>query len=92
MTNSNNTAKYDFAAMTATEALDAMVELDVSKWGETERDASRRMHASKSRGLLINSIVHHQSNDYGDVFDAATRKIAKQQLTSDDKAELRKGG
>ncbi len=86
----NNVA--DFANMTAAQALDALVELDVAKWGEAEREASRRLHATKSRGLLINSIVHHQSNDYGDAFDAATKKIAKQQLTADDKAELRKGG
>lgn len=86
------TTAYDFANMTAAQALDALVELDVAKWGEQEREASRKMHAGKSRGLLINSIVHHQSNDYGDAFDATTKKIAKMQQTSEDKAELRKGG
>lgn len=86
-----NTA-HDFASMTADEALDVLVELEVAKWGEQERVASRTLHGGKSRGLLINSIVHHQSNGYGDAFDAATKKIAKQQLTSDDTSELRKGG
>lgn len=83
---------YDFSAMASTQALDALVELDVAKWGEQERDASRRLHASKSRGLLINSIVHHQSNGYGDAFDDAAKKIAAAQLTADDLAALRKGG
>jgi hypothetical protein len=82
----------DFANMTAAEALDALVELDVAKWGEQQREASRQMHQGKSRGLRINSLVHHQCNDYGDAFDAATLKIAKKQLTADDMAELRKGG
>jgi len=86
------TVAYDFAGMTSAQALDALVELEVTKWGEQERAAARRLHGSKSRGLLINSIVHHQCNGYGDAFDAAVKKIAKLQLTSDDKAELRKGG
>ena len=83
---------HDFANMTAAQALDAVVELDVAQWGEGERVASRQLHAHKSRGLLINSIVHHQHNGYGDAFDAAAKKLASKQLTSDDKAELRKGG
>lgn len=88
----NVNKEYDFASMTATEALDALVNLDVAKWGDNERAASRELHAAKSRGLLINSIVHHQLHDFGGVFSAETRKIAKRQLTSADKAELRKGG
>ena len=83
---------YDFARMTAAEALDALVLLDVATWGEAERDASRRLNGEKSRGLLINSIVHHQSNGYGDAFDVETKKLAAKQLTADDRAELRRGG
>jgi hypothetical protein len=83
---------YDFARMTAAQALDALADLDAGRWGESERAASRRLHGGKSRGLLINSIVHHHGNDYGDVFDAATKKLAAKQLTEDDRAELRKGG
>ena len=83
---------FDFANMTVAQALDAVVDLDVAKWGESEREASRKLHSGKSRGLLINSIVRHQSNGYGDAFDAATKKLAAAQLTSDDKSELRKGG
>ncbi len=82
----------DFSTMTAAEALDMLVELDVAKWGEQERAASRRLHETKSRGLRINSIVHHQINGYGDAFGAAVKKVAKAQLTSDDVAALRKGG
>ena len=83
------TRTYDFATMTAAQALDALVDLDVARWGEAERDASRKMHAGKSRGLLINSIVHHHSHDYGDAFDAAAKKIAAKQLTPADQADLR---
>lgn len=82
----------NFATMTTAEALDALADLDARKWGEAEREPSKRINGRKSRGLLINSIVHHQLNDYGDAFDAAAKKLAKAQLTSDDKAELRKGG
>lgn len=82
----------DFAKMSTAEALDTLVNLEVARRGESERDAARKLHGGKSRGLLINSIVHHQLNGYGDAFDVAAKKTAKQQLTSDDKAELRKGG
>lgn len=82
----------NIAAMTAEEALDACVELDVLRWGEAEREASRALHARKSRGLRINTYVHHALNDYGDAFTASERKVAAAQLTAADKAELRKGG
>ena len=85
-------AKYDFASITREQALDALVALEVARWGERERASSRQMLVNKSRGLLINSIVHHQSHGYGDAFDDATKKIAKNQLTDSDRAELRKGG
>jgi len=84
--------QIDFNAMTQAQALDALVDLDVTKWGEQERTAARGLHASKSRGLLINSIVHHSSNDFGDAFSTAEKKAAKKQLTAADKSELRKGG
>lgn len=78
--------------MTRDEALSVLVDLDARRWGESERDASRRLHAGKSRGLLINSIVHHQANDYGDAFDAAAKKLASKQLTAEDSAILQTGG
>ena len=86
------TTSYDFAAMTRDEALDVLASLDAAKWGEQEREESKRLNARKSRGLLINAIVHHQMHDYGDAIDTTAKKIAKKQLTADDKAELRKGG
>jgi len=82
----------DFATMTHEQALDELVDLDVAKWGEGEREASRRKHARASRGLLINSIVYHSINQYGDMFTATQKKIAKAQQTADDVDELRKGG
>lgn len=86
------TTTVNFETMTKQEALDLLADLDVAKWGEAERSSSRQLHGGKSRGLLINAIVHHQTNGYGDAFGAAAKKIAKKQLTEDDKAELRKGG
>ena len=83
---------YDFVNMTHEEALDALADLEVARWGEQEREASKQLNRGKSRGLLINSIVHHPMNGYGDAIDAAAKKVAKQQLTSDDKAWLRQGG
>ena len=82
----------DVTNMTAERALDLLVDLDVSLWGESERDASRRMHARKSRGLLINSIIHHKANEHGKAFDAGTKRAAGEQLSADDETELREGG
>lgn len=86
------TQTYDFANMTTEQALEILVDLDVAKWGESERDASRRMHISLSRGLRINAIAHHERHDFGDALTPAERKTAKLQLTAADKTELRKGG
>lgn len=85
-------SNVDFATMTQTEALDALADLDARKWGEDQREPSRDLNRGKSRGLLINAIIHHPANEYGDAFDAATKKAAKAQLTAADKAALRKGG
>jgi hypothetical protein len=85
-------AAYNFASMTGAEALDALSDLDAARWGEQEREASRRLHARTSRGLLINSIVHHVLHEYGDAFDACAKRIASAQLTAADRADLRKGG
>lgn len=84
-----NATTYDFATMTDPEALQILVNFDVAKWGEPERAASVKMHSSKSRGLKINSIVHHERHDFGDALTAAERKAAKAQLSAADKASLR---
>jgi hypothetical protein len=42
--------------------------------------------------LMVNSIVHHAVNDYGDAFSGAERESAKKQLTAEDVAALRQGG
>jgi hypothetical protein len=89
-----NTASVniDFETITTEQALDHLVDLDKKKWGEAEAEASRHLHRNKSRGLLLNAIVHHSLNDYGDRLSAAARKSAKKQLSDDDRAALRKGG
>lgn len=80
----------NFCTMTHEEALAELVRLDVARWGEAEREASIRMHRGKSRGLLINAIVHHQGNRYGDAFDAESKRDAERQLTAADRAVLRR--
>lgn len=85
-------SKYNFESMTRDEALDALADLDARRWGETERATSKQRNGRVSRGLLINSIVHHVMHDYGDAISEAARAIAKAQLTADDRDRLRSGG
>lgn len=75
---------------TQEEAINALVESDVAKWGESERDASRRMHAKRTYGLALNELANRA--ELAGAPDAELRKAAKAALTSDDRAELRKGG
>ena len=42
--------------MTREEALSALVEADVVKWGEDERTASAKMHAGKTHGAMLVSL------------------------------------
>ena len=42
--------------MTREEALSALVEADVAKWGEDERGASAKMHAGKTHGAMLVSL------------------------------------
>jgi hypothetical protein len=76
-------------------AIDALVELDVARWGEGEREASRRLHRSSkpTYGLALNSLAHRAEYDYGDapqaqdLVDAANRA-----LTPEDRHSLGQGG
>lgn len=84
--------EFDFESMTREKALGILVELDIARWGEAERDAINARHRAMSRGRLINSIVHHPLHDYGDAIDPASKKAAKRQLTEQDRLDLRSGG
>lgn len=74
-------------------AIDALVNMDVAKWGENEREASRRLHNGNlpTYGLALNSLAHRAEYDYGDLVPELVA-AAKKVLTPDDWSELRKGG
>lgn len=76
---------------TKDEAIAALVELDVNKWGEAEREASRRKHSRLTFGLALNRLAHRAEYDFGDAAPELV-KAAKKALTDDDRSELRKGG
>lgn len=69
-------------------ALEARVECDVRQWGESERDASRKMHAQRSHALLVNSIAVHDVGAIDEELQAAAAAL----FSEADKAELRRGG
>ena len=75
---------------TRDEAIEALVALDVAKWGEQERDASRAMHRGNLRtyGLALNALAHRPEYDYGDSAPALVA-AAKAAMTGDDWSALR---
>lgn len=74
--------------MTKDEAIARLVELDVAKWGESEREASRRIHAKLSHGLAVNAVAHYDVSNIDKALAAEARRL----FTADDKRALRKGG
>lgn len=73
------------------EALAALIELNVAKWGEQEREPTRKNRQNDSYGLLLNSLARRPEYDYGDRVPHLVA-AAKKALTARDRAELRKGG
>jgi hypothetical protein len=73
-------------------ALDALVTLDVARWGEKEREYLRATYQRQSHGLVVNSIVHDPAGGYGDAVPAPLKKAAKALLTAEDREVLRRGG
>ncbi|MFA7295651.1 MAG: hypothetical protein WC211_00525 [Dehalococcoidia bacterium] len=69
-------------------ALEVRVALDVAKWGEAERAASRELHARTSHALLVNAIAVADLDAIDGALVAAAAKI----MTSADKRVLRTGG
>lgn len=76
---------------TREEAIEALVESDVSKWGEAERAASKRLHSGRTYGLALNELANRAELS-GSGPAKELRAAAKKALTSADKAQLRKGG
>lgn len=74
--------------LTREEAISRLVELDVAKWGESEREASRKTHAELSHGLALNTLAHYDPMN----IDAPLAAQAKSVMTNDDRNALRRGG
>lgn len=78
---------------TREEAIAAIVEMDVAKWGEAEREPSRQLNSANhpTYGLALNSLAHRPEHDFG-VTAPELVAAAKAALTDDDWAVLRRGG
>ena len=77
--------------MTREEAIAKLVEQDVARWGEREREASQQSHRFRTLGLALNELANRADLWFG-APDAELRKAAKAALTPDDRYYLRKGG
>ena len=75
---------------TREEAIAELVELDVAKWGESERSASMQAHARRSLGRALNELANRA--ELAGQINPKLRAAAKAALTPQDKADLRKGG
>jgi hypothetical protein len=73
-------------------ACDALVDLDVAKWGDSEREASRRHHAGRTVGLAVNELANRALFAEMEAQANALRKIAKAHFTAEDLSFLRSGG
>lgn len=78
---------------TLKEAIAELVALDVARWGEGEREASRKLNARQNQtyGLALNCLAHRPEYGYGDAVPHLVA-AAKSALTADDLAFLSKGG
>lgn len=70
------------------QAIAALVELDVARWGEGEREASRRLRARLTHGRALNTLAHYDP----DHVDAAMAADAQRVMTAADHRALRAGG
>lgn len=75
---------------TRKEAIEALVEQDVERWGEDERAAARRQHAHRSYGRALNELANRA--ELAGAPDPELRRAAERALTSDDWRDLRDGG
>ena len=74
--------------MTREQAIAALVERDVAKWGEAERAASERLRGRLSHGRALNSLAHYDVDN----IDHELAQAAKSVMTDDDERALRQGG
>lgn len=71
--------------MTREQAIAALIEKDVAKWGESERPAALRANQDLTLGLALNKLAHY---DIANI-DAALAADAKKMMTQSDKRVLR---
>lgn len=74
--------------MTKDEAIAALVERDVARWGEAEREASRRLRGQLSHGRALNTLAYY---DWAHP-DEALAADAALVLTDADYRALEQGG
>lgn len=74
--------------MTRDEAVNALVERDVTRWGEAERAAAVRVRSALSHGLALNALAYYHL----DAIDAQLARVAESVMTADDRRVLRSGG
>lgn len=77
---------------TRAEAIAAIVERDVARWGEDERNASIELNKGLSYGLALNRLAYYDANEESFVLDAALDAAALAALTPADWRQLAKGG
>jgi hypothetical protein len=75
---------------TREEAIEALIGLDVARWGEGERGASRKMHAPRTFGLALNELANRA--ELAGHPDSELRAAALAALTDCDWRKLRQGG
>lgn len=76
---------------TRDDAIAALIESDVLRWGEAERAASARAHGNRSYGRALNELANRAELAGAD--DAAELRAAAQRaLTSADRDDLYQGG
>ncbi len=73
---------------TRTEAIDRLVELDVARWGESEREPARRLRSVLSHALALNMLAYYDL----DAIDEQLAADADEIMTDADRRELRSGG
>lgn len=71
---------------TREEAITRLVDLDVAKWGEEEREAAQRSRSKLSHGLALNALAHHDPM----APDRALAALARRVMTAADRATLRR--
>ena len=72
-------------SMTRQQAIAALIEKDVAKWGESEREASQKQRAKLTHGLALNALAYYDI----DAVDSALAAQAKSVMTQTDRAALR---